>query len=471
MSTSIQIHWFRQDLRIADNPALSAAAEAGTVLPIYILDDIHAGRDRMGAASRWWLHHSLHALNRSLNGNLLCLAGDPLEIIPRLAEKHGAERVLWNRCYEPWRTKRDSRLKEILKEQGFGVRSYNGALLWEPWDILKQDGTPYKVFTPYYKNGCLPGTPPRKPLACPARVNLKKSDDGAGTVDALGLLPNIRWDLKMEPSWEIGEHGAANTLRHFLDHGISDYKEGRDFPARKNVSRLSPYLHFGEISPNQIWHEATRTPVAIHTEAFLRELCWREFSNYLLYHFPQIPEENFNRKFDRFPWNPDTSLLVRWQQGTTGIPIVDAGMRELWETGSMHNRVRMIVASLLTKNMRLHWHHGRDWFNDCLVDADLANNCCSWQWVAGCGADAAPYFRIFNPVTQGQKFDPHGEYTRKYVPELARMPDKYLFNPWEAPKEILRGARITLGTTYPFPIVDLKDSRQRALDAYAKIKE
>ena len=467
MPAPIHIHWFRQDLRANDNPAFATAANAGCVLPIYILDTTRISPDIPGAASRWWLHHSLNALNHSLHGRLRCYAGDPLKIIPQLARKYEAESIHWNRCYDPWRTRRDTRLKQHLQESEVTVRSHNSALLWEPWETLKKDGTPYRVFTPFYKNGCLKAAPPRLPVPSPANQNMIPNESGANSVEELGLLPNIRWDQKLEPYWNIGESGAQDALQRFIERGLADYAIQRDLPARPNVSRLSPHLHWGEISPHQVWHAIKQ-----HTDAepFLRQLCWREFSYYLLYHFPEITKAPFNPKFKRFPWNPDTEMLSAWQRGATGIPIVDAGMRELWETGSMHNRVRMIVASFLTKNLRIHWHHGRDWFNDCLVDSDLANNCAGWQWVAGCGADAAPYFRIFNPVTQGQKFDPDGKYTRKYVPELAGLPDKYLFNPWEAPENILQTARVTLGVTYPLPIVDLKISRQQALNAYQTIK-
>jgi deoxyribodipyrimidine photo-lyase len=470
MQTDTLIHWFRQDLRIADNPALLEAAKTGRVLPVYILDDVNPAQHAMGSVSRWWLHHSLQALDKQLNGNLQVYIGDPLSILPELAEKNGVHRVYWNRCYEPWSIRRDGRVKESLQALGIEVRSYNGSLLWEPWDVLKKDGGTYKVFTPYYKKGCLTAEPPRKPLASPKRIDLVEPDAGSGAIEDLGLLPRVRWDRKMEPHWKIGEAAAHDGLHRFLEHGIINYKDKRNFPAQRNVSRLSPHLHWGEISPHQVWHAAASIGTDEDVGHFLSELGWREFSNYLLYHFQELPRRNFNRRFDRFPWTDDAGLLACWQRGKTGIPIVDAGMRELWETGYMHNRVRMIVASFLTKNLLIHWHHGEAWFWDCLADADLASNSASWQWVAGCGADAAPYFRIFNPVTQGQKFDPSGEYTRRFVPELDRMPDPFLFNPWEAPQDILLSAGVILGDTYPHPVVDLKASRERALEAYAQIK-
>jgi deoxyribodipyrimidine photo-lyase len=470
MRTNTLIHWFRQDLRISDNPALLEAANAGRVLPVYIFDDVHPAQHAMGSVSRWWLHHSLHALNKQLDGNLQVYSGDPVSILSELAKKNGVQRVYWNRCHEPWRLRRDSRVKERLQADGIEVRSYNGSLLWEPWDVLKKDGTPYKVFTPYYTKGCLNAEPPRKPLSNPKRLAFAAPDADSCTIEDLALLPRVRWDRKLEPHWNIGEAAAHDALRQFLEHGIINYKDKRNFPAQRNVSRLSPHLHWGEISPHQVWYASACIGIDEDVEHFHRELGWREFSNYLLYHFPELPGRNFNPRFDRFAWADDPDLLACWQRGQTGIPIVDAGMRELWETGYMHNRVRMIVASFLTKNLLIHWHHGEAWFWDCLADANLASNSASWQWVAGCGADAAPYFRIFNPVTQGQKFDPSGEYTRRFVPELDRVPDPFLFSPWEAPADILRSAGVVLGDTYPHPVVDLKTSRERALEAYAQIK-
>ena len=470
MDAPVVIHWFRQDLRLGDNPALSEAALQGAVLPVYILDNVHSGLHGIGGAGRWWLHHSLRALDRALDGRLHVCSGDPLEIIPHLVRTYGVQRVHWNRCYEPWRQQRDQQLKELLKESGIVVRSFNASLLWEPWDVLKQDGTPYKVFTPYYMNGCRQAEPPRKPLLRPKHLELVDALGKSDSIEALGLLPKVRWDRSLEPHWTIGEAGAHATLHAFLEHGILGYRQKRDFPALNNVSRLSPHLHWGEISPHQVWHASACVGRTEDVEHFHRELAWREFSHYLLYHFPRIPHENFNRRFDRFPWRDDRVLLERWQQGQTGIPIVDAGMRELWQTGYMHNRVRMIAASFLTKNLLQHWHHGQAWFSDCLVDADLANNCSGWQWVAGCGADAAPYFRIFNPVSQGKKFDPEGEYIRRFVPELVKLPVQFLFSPWEAPIEVLDRAGISLGETYPKPAVDLKASRERALMAYQQIR-
>ncbi len=469
MTTAIM--WFRQDLRLHDNPALVRAAKAGRVLPVYILDDDTAADQAMGAASRWWLHHSLASLDRSLGGRLRFYRGPAEHILPRLVERHGVENVYWNRCYEPWRIQRDTAIKAALTEHGIGVESDNASLLWEPWEVLKQDGTPYRVFTPYYRKGCLNAAPPRTPMLAPATLDLLDAeDDLCVTLEQLRLLPDIRWDRSLEPHWTIGEAGAQERLASFLDDGFTGYKRGRNFPARSNVSRLSPHLHWGEISPNAVWYAATDKPEGADRDHFRSELGWREFSYSLLYHFPDLPRRNLQAAFDGFPWRRDAEALRRWQRGETGIPIVDAGMRELWQTGYMHNRVRMIVGSFLVKNLLLHWHDGEAWFWDCLVDADLASNSASWQWIAGCGADAAPYFRIFNPVTQGLKFDPDGAYTRRFVPELAKLPDEVLFSPWEAPALVLEAAGVRLGKSYPQPLVDLKASRERALAAYREMK-
>jgi deoxyribodipyrimidine photo-lyase len=462
------IHWFRQDLRLTDNPGLAAAAARGRVLPVYILDDENAGAAAMGAASRWWLHRSLEALSASLDGRLAVFRGNPGDILRQLVERDDAQGVYWNRCYEPWRIERDRQIKSELTAGGLEVRSFNGSLLWEPQQVTKKDGTPYRVFSPYYYRGCAAAQPPREPMAAPDSPRYVTTENQG--IQSLELLSPINWHESMEPHWQPGEAGALERLREFLENGISHYKEGRNFPAAANVSRLSPHLHFGEISPNQVWYAARSGHEGRDLEHFLSELGWREFSHNLLYFNPDLRVRNLQQKFDAFPWLDDPDRLARWQRGLTGYPIVDAGMRELWETGYMHNRVRMIVGSFLVKNLLLHWHHGERWFWDTLVDADLANNSASWQWIAGCGADAAPYFRIFNPVTQGQKFDSQGEYTRRFVPELSKLPDKYLFAPWEAPEPVLRQCGVRLGVDYPEPVVDLKQSRARALEAFQSLK-
>ena len=465
--TPLNLVWFRQDLRLADNPALDAAARAGPVLPIYILDDANAGDWRMGAASRAWLHQSLQALDRALGGRLQLFRGDARTIIATLIESLPVAAVYWNRCYEPWRIARDAQIKSDLADQGIEVRSFNAGLLWEPWTVSKGDGTPYRVFTPYYRKGCLSLPPPRQPLERPEKLHCHEpAVPHSLSLSALELLPQQGWHRDMMAAWDVGEQAANACLESFCTTALDNYREGRDFPALASTSRLSPHLHFGEISPHQAWHRIENAAMLVHGEGpahFQRELAWREFSYYLLYHFPHLPERNFNSRFDSFNWSDDHSNLEAWQTGNTGFPIVDAGMRELWQTGYMHNRVRMIVASFLIKNMLIHWRHGAHWFWDCLVDADLASNSASWQWCAGSGADAAPYFRIFNPVLQSEKFDPQGEYLARYCPELTRLPLRFRHKPWDAPPEMLRAAGLELGVDYPQPILDLKVTRERAL--------
>jgi len=479
--------WFRQDLRTIDNPALHYAASKGMILPVYIYDDANSDDRAPGGASKWWLHHSLTQLDKKLNGNLLILRGDPLSILPALMAELNIDTIVWNRCYEPWQISRDQKLKGQLSEQGRHAHSFNGSLLWEPWEVLKKDGTPYKVFTPYYRRGCLNRPSPRLPLPRPERIRSLKINEKTlagkdlevlntevNSIDDLSLLPQINWHHGIQQTWTPGQDGAAIRLQTFLRGPVTDYKDDRNIPGTAGTSMLSPHIHFGEISPNQIWYAALNAEESTSEQdgldCFLSELGWREFSYYLLFHFPSLPQENFQKKFDHFSWRKDNKALKAWQQGQTGIPIVDAGMRELWQTGTMHNRVRMIVGSFLVKNLLIHWHNGETWFWDCLVDADLASNAASWQWIAGSGADAAPYFRIFNPVSQGERFDPEGTYVKRYCPELSGLPKKFIHKPWDADTSILNAASLTLGKDYPKPIVDLKLSRQRALDAFSELK-
>ena len=481
------IHWFRHDLRLADNPAFVRAVQIGDVIPLYILDDVNCSDATtgkpMGGASRAWLHNSLQALNDTLGGRLVFRAGDATIILKTLVDQQGVTDVCWNRCYEPWVVLRDSHLKKTLQSQGIGVHSYNGSLLWEPWQVAKPDGTPYKVFTPFYNRGCAKAMPPREPIPAPSPVHWYDGDIHRGHITDLDLLPKSPvppWHIPMMTHWTSGEQGASDALYRFIKNGLPHYKDERDFPAVTASSRLSPHLHFGEVSPHQIWHAIDALSMDSMydqslLDAYKRQLGWREFSYHMLYHNPHTVTDNLNRAFDAFPWRWDDTpehkdFYDRWCRGQTGYPLVDAGMRELWATGTMHNRVRMVVGSFLVKNLLLHWKLGERWFWDTLVDANMPNNIASWQWIAGCGADAAPYYRVFNPVLQGEKFDKTGGYTKQWVPELKQMPDKYLYKPWDAPQSVLQMAGVTLGQNYPYPIVDAKQSRDTALLAYQNSK-
>lgn len=463
--------WFRQDLRLSDNPALHAAARSGApIFALYIHDDEQAGPMKPGSASRWWLRNSLASLRGSLGGALHVYRGDADAIIPQLVDAIDAGSVYWNRCIEPWRSKRDEAIKRNLLDEGVEVHTFNGSYLYDPSTVMKQDGTPYRVFTPFWRKGCLEnGRTPRTPLPEPSNlVTIDKGPELDGR--RRPLLPAYPWFEEGAVNWQPGEQGARRRLERFLAEGIQCYDAGRDRPDLRCVSRLSPHLHFGEISPNQV-HKAVLahskgSSNAGGVDRFLSELGWREFSAYLLFHEPQIVDTNLQRKFDRFPWHEEPALIEAWQRGETGYPLVDAGMRELWRTGFMHNRVRMVVASFFVKNLMQDWRHGAAWFWEKLLDADLANNSASWQWVAGSGADAAPFFRIFNPVSQGAKFDPNGDYVRRFVPELAGLPDKFLHSPWDAPADVLAAANVELGANYPRPLVELKASRERALEAF-----
>lgn len=475
-SSGPAIVWFRQDLRLNDNPAFSAAAAGATpVIALYILDTTTQDW-AMGGASRWWLHHSLDKLGAALLQRygipLILRRGDPARILPQLANETGARRVYWNRCYEPAAVARDTALKTALKQDGIAVETQNAALLFEPWTVQTQAGGWFKVFTPFWR-ACralpAPAAPKRAPQVAIHWPNPLDSD----ALSDWALLPQTPdWAGGLRETWNPGEAGAAERLRDFLDEALASYARGRDHPDRTVTSRLSPHLHFGEIGPRQIWRAVQMTQDAGgNADKFFAELGWREFSTHLLYHFPDLPHRSFRGDFDAFPWDNDDGLLRAWQQGRTGYPIVDAGMRELWHTGWMHNRVRMIVASFLVKHLRQDWRRGAAWFWDTLVDADLANNAASWQWVAGSGADAAPYFRIFNPTLQGEKFDSHGAYVRRWVPELAGLPDKYIHKPWAAPDRLLAAAGLRLGRDYPLPLVDHDGARKAALAAFASLRD
>jgi len=468
--------WFRQDLRVADNPALDAAARAGAVVPLYVFAPQEEGAWAPGGASRYWLHGSLMRLEQDLRalGARLILrrATDTLAELKAVAAACGATRVLWNRRYEPHVIARDRRIKTELQAAGLEVASYNSALLREPWEVANKAGGPFQVFTPFWRH-CLQLTDPDEPLPAPPRIVAPKHWPESQRLEQLALLPRVDWAAGIRSAWTPGGAAALEQLQQFLRDAFDQYPTARDRPDTAGTSRLSPYLHFGEIGPRQIWHGLRRFALARgqHTtwrqSQFLAEVGWREFAHHLLFHFPRTPEQPLRADFARFPWKSDAPGLRAWQLGKTGYPIVDAGMRQLWHTGWMHNRVRMIVGSFLVKDLLLPWNAGAAWFWDTLVDADLANNTLGWQWVAGCGADAAPYFRIFNPVSQATRFDPEGTYIRKWVPELARLPGRWIHEPWAAPPAALNTAGVQLGSDYPHRLVDHGLARERALKALA----
>tara|TARA_B100001173_G_scaffold239390_1_gene209143 strand:+ start:162 stop:1532 length:1371 start_codon:yes stop_codon:yes gene_type:complete len=450
---------FKNNLRINDNPALYYAAKhSEKILPIYIYDDINIKKS-LGSASRYWLYNALNSLKKSLDGNLCFYNGDSPNILKETVQKYSISSIF---CEQPF-LKNDIALFEKLKRElsqcGVKVNVFNCTLLWDPKLVLKKDNTPYKVFTPYYRRGCLEKIAPDLPLGKPDKLNFLKINNDTDIKD-LNLLSKFNWYDKMDNLWKISEDSATQIFNSFLDSSIYHYKQGRDFPASNYTSKLSPYIRFGMISVNRMWYELNKLDLDRNIAHYKSEIGWREFSYYLLYHFSFMETDNLQTKFDDFEWQNSTEKFNAWKKGETGYPIVDAAMRELWQTGYMHNRMRMVTASFLVKNLLIDWRLGESWFWDCLFDADYASNIAGWQWTAGTGADAAPYFRIFNPILQGEKFDNEGKYTLKYVPELKNIPLKYLQKPWEY-STIL---------DYASPIVNLKDSRENALFQYSLIK-
>ena len=466
--------WFRRDLRLADNAALVHALKtANRIVPVYIHAPEEDGDWAPGAASRWWLHHSLAALTESLaqrGSRLVIRCGPSLETLRQLIRDTGATSVCFNRLYEPAQLARDQAIERTLTAEGVNVFAGQGHLLTEPWTIASQGGTPYRVYTPYAHTvrARLTASPPQPvPRALPLSPMRLKSRP----LRELGLLPRIRWDAGIASHWQPGEARALRRLRQ-LAAQLPDYAQNRDRPAADGTTHLSPHLHFGEITPQQVWQAIQQARTGVQAgvlrsaEILERELLWREFAHHVLYHYPLTPAQPLDARFTNFPWRRSKTLLTAWQRGETGIPIVDAGMRELWETGYMHNRVRMIVASFLTKHARLDWRQGARWFWDTLVDADLASNTLNWQWVAGCGADAAPFFRIFNPLLQSRKFDPECVYLCRWLPALARLPARYRHAPWAAPDAICRQSGFMLGRDYPKAVLDLTEARGAALASW-----
>ena len=458
--------WFRRDLRLADNPAWYAAARTGRpVIPVFVLDE----RSRpIGRASRWWLYGSLRELNRALrhaDSRLILRRGPPCRVIADLLRDTGATAVLWNRLYDPALIELDKQVEARCAAAGVASQTYNASLLFEPWTVSTRTGTPFKVFTAFWRRCTLRDL--ERPRSTPPAPASPETWPDSERIHRWGLRSRSpEWAEGFGSIWQPGERGAQDRLRVFLRHGVGEYHRRRDQPGLAATSRLSPHLHFGEIGPRQIVAALDRQNPGPGRDAFLRELGWREFSHHLLYYNPDMGTANLRPQFDRMPWRNAPAELRRWQRGLTGYPLVDAGMRELWSTGWMHNRVRMVTASFLTRHLLIDWRQGEAWFRDTLVDADRANNSAGWQWVAGCGVDAAPWFRIFNPVTQSRRFDPAGVYLRTWLPELRRLSDKHIHAPWLAPQEVLSDAGVRLGECYPIPMVDLASGRKRALDAY-----
>jgi deoxyribodipyrimidine photo-lyase len=476
MSKDTCIVWFRRDLRLHDNPAWNAAVKSGCeIIPFYTHSPSEEGKWRHGAASNWWLHHALQDLSNQLASYGLTLtlrnSDTAIAALTALTKEVTVKAIYWNRCYEEQSVKRDTLIKETLSNDGISVRSFNGNLLFDPLEITNKSGSPYKVFTPFWKS-CLTLVIPR-----PETITFQQTETSphncleSDGLDSFALLPKIPWDSEMNAFWQPTRSGGKKLLKQAIAKS-SDYQDLRDIPSTDGTSRLSPYLHFGQISPAEFHHEVlTRCTAKDHAQTgILRQLFWREFSAHLLYHFPHTHDQPLRNEYQNFPWNFDTDLLEKWQRGQTGYPIVDAGMRQLWKTGWMHNRVRMVTSSFLVKHLLQPWQEGAHWFWDTLVDADLANNTQGWQWIGGCGADASPYFRVFNPILQSKKFDPTAAYIKKWIPELSEVPAKLIHAPWEMEPLELAAAGVKLGTDYPEPIIGHQEGRKQALDAYSKFK-
>jgi deoxyribodipyrimidine photo-lyase len=471
MARGVALVWFRQDLRLRDNLALhEAVRSAGRVLPVYVLDDDGAGAWAMGGASRWWLHGSLESLGRdlaALGAPLVLRRGRSEDVIPALAAEVGADAVHAGIAHEPFWRDIDSAVGERLRADGRVFARHAGTTLFDPEAVRTKTGGVYGMFTPF-ANAARAGPPPAVPVPAPKTLHAADSP-ASDKLDAWGLRPSRPdWAGGLRDTWTPGEAAARVRVKRFLHGSVGNYAVGRNLPAEDGTSMLSPHLHFGEISPRTVWHASLRAGDGEHARTFRNELIWRDFSAYLLWHHRSLPERPLRPAFEALAWRQDAAGLRAWQRGMTGVPIVDAGLRQLWQTGWMHNRVRMITASFLVKHLLISWEEGERWFWDTLVDADLASNAASWQWVAGTGIDAQPFFRVFNPVTQGEKFDASGGYVRRFVPELAALPDRYVHQPWAAPPLERRAAGVELGRTYPHPLVDLAEGRRRALDVYAR---
>ncbi len=470
------IVWLRNDLRLDDHPALAEACRAGgAVIPVFIHPEGGESPCAPGAASRWWLHHSLERLDAALRAHgsrLVLRRGAPARVLEELAREAGAGAVWWERKGEPSARRDETRVRLALEALGARCHACAPNLLADPETTLTKSGGPFQVFTPFWKSASAHA--PSPPLPAPARIPAPDTWPASLAVADLNLLPTPDWAAGFRGAWCPGEEGAARALARFADGALPDYPTARDLPGVEGTSRLSPHLHFGEIGARRMVQElaarsAARGGLDAAAEAWIRQLYWRDFGHHMLFHFPHTETSPLREAFAAFPWRDDPVAAEAWRRGRTGHPIVDAGMRELWHTGWMHNRVRMIVASFLVKDLLLPWQTGAAWFLDTLVDADAANNTLGWQWTAGCGPDAAPYFRVFNPVLQGMKFDPDGAYVRRWVPELAGLDNRWIHRPWEAPEDVRSAAEVTLGGNWPHPVVDHAAARDRALAAHAHL--
>ncbi len=474
MMDRIGIHWFRLDLRLNDNPALyKLSKEVDTIIPIYIYEE----NIEIGKASKCWLEKSLESLDNELSkfdSKLYVFKGNPKKIIHKIIEDKKILCFTWNRLYDKHSIRRDKEIKSFLHKKAIVCNTYNGYLLSEPWEVRNKSGNFFKVFTPFWKANFERLLNKEKLLSLSNKYKFyKKNINSVLKIDELKLnVPRKEWMDRMLSYWDIGENAAKLKLKKFINKKLYNYSTGRDRPDTDFTSKISPHLHFGEISPLRIFTEVMKSNIEEKNKTkYLSEIGWRDFSYNLLFYYPEMTELPIQSKFEKFPWQRDKKNLITWKKGKTGIPIVDAGMKELYEIGWMHNRVRMIVGSFLTKNLLLHWKEGERWFFDTLVDADIGSNSAGWQWIAGSGADASPYFRIFNPILQGKKFDPKGEYVRQFIPSLDKIPEKFIHSPWEMTVEEQEKYNFVLGRDYPKPIVDLSYTRRRALDAFKKISE
>lgn len=468
IKNDIAIHWFRNDLRIHNNNSLLNLSQKYKIFPIFIFDEIQPRED---SANYWWLIHSLDKLNQNLNGNLHVYHGKAADIIRKLIQKYNIKALGWNRCYDPSSIERDRFIKEEFKNFSLDyIRSENSHLLWEPWKVKPTKNKLYTVFTPFYKKGCVIDPINKAKLNQPLQVVYSDIHEPESLFNISHFNLPI-WTQKFNKYWKVGEESALRTFSDFVEKKIDQYKDRRNDVDSEFVSQLSPYIHFGEISIHQMWDNLIKLPCNNGINHFKSELGWREFSYYLLFNFPDIKEQNIRPEFNSYPWKFNETFFEAWKWGKTGYPMVDAAMRSLYETGYLHNRCRMIVASFLTKNLNIHWKQGAEWFDLTLMDADLASNYASWQWAAGSGTDTMQYSRIFHPVIQGKKFDVNGSYVRQHLPEISRLPNEYIHCPWEAPQSILQNLGIQLGKDYPNPIVNFEQSTLEANKRFEIIQQ